>query len=92
MVDGEALIKHSLRERRQRIASALPKLRAGYIQVAQSLELHVPLAEEKEAVVKVVSQLAVIGSFAMSSAMPFFLDLEYQKSTSMVAKVYSSGG
>ena len=53
MVDGEALIKHSLRERRLRIASALPKLRPGFIQVAEGLEVHVPQADDKDAGVKV---------------------------------------
>lgn len=54
MVDGEALIKHSLRERRSRISQALPNMRPGYIQIAQSLELKVPNAEGQEQVVKVL--------------------------------------
>ena len=54
MVDGEALIKHSLRERRSRVGQALPNMRPGYIQIAQSLELKVPNAEGEEPIVKVI--------------------------------------
>ena len=53
MVDGEALIKHSLRERRARISQALPNLRPGYIQLAQGIELQVPNPEEEKAAIKV---------------------------------------
>ena len=54
MVDGEALIKHSLRERRSRIGQALPNMRPGYIQIAQSLELKVPNTEGQDVVIKVL--------------------------------------
>ena len=39
MLDGEALIKLSLRERRARISVALPLMKPGFVQLAQSLEL-----------------------------------------------------
>lgn len=53
MVDGEALIKHSLRERRSRVSQALPNMRPGYIQLAQSLELKVLPPEGQEPLIKV---------------------------------------
>ncbi len=59
MVDGEALIKHSLRERRSRIDQALPNMRPGYIQIAQSLELKVPTAEGQEPLIKVLRVLPI---------------------------------
>ena len=42
MVDGDVLIKQTLRERRARIGLALPNMRPGYIQLAQSLQLPAP--------------------------------------------------
>lgn len=42
MADGEPLLGCSLRERRQRVAQALPNLRPGHIELAQSLTLPAP--------------------------------------------------
>lgn len=42
MADGEVLLKESLRQRRARIPQALPSLRPGFIQMAQSFEFASP--------------------------------------------------
>ena len=44
MVDGESLINESLRERRRRLALALPNLRPGYLEIAHSVEMTAPAA------------------------------------------------
>ena len=49
MADGEPLIKQSLRERRARIAQALPNLEPGHIQLAQSQPYEAPDADSKPA-------------------------------------------
>ena len=49
MVDGDVLIKQTLRERRARIALALPNMRPGYIQLVQSLQLPAPPVHPKAA-------------------------------------------
>ena len=50
MVDKEAFIKMSLRERRARISKALPNMRPGFIQLAQSIQLQSPGSEAKEVI------------------------------------------
>jgi len=39
MLDGEPLIKRSLRDRRAQIAAALPGMKPGFVQLAESIEL-----------------------------------------------------
>ena len=48
MVDGDVLLKSSLRERRARVAKALPNMRPGFIQLAESIQLTAPTAESAE--------------------------------------------
>ena len=48
MVDGDVLLKRPLRERRARVAAALPHMTPGFIQLAESIQLHAPSADSAE--------------------------------------------
>lgn len=48
MVDGDVLLKRPLRERRARVAAALPHMTPGFIQLAESIQLHAPSADSTE--------------------------------------------
>ena len=48
MVDGEPLLKSTLRDRRSRVAKALPHMTPGFIQLAESIQLQSPSQDAVE--------------------------------------------
>lgn len=76
MVDGDVLLKSTMRDRRARVAQALPNMKPGFIQLAQSIQLTSPDSLEAN-VVNFASILttSLVLSICPKSCFSIFLDL-----------------